>query len=195
MFTVANLYYCHGYWLINQFSLIYKQQKRRIKIIAINFSLCNKPRENKYNKYNAWYFWWSIRNTQFFCSFRLIASVPGRHTGLNKTKWGHLKLRKVMFSFHWPFSTFGRGDWVLTRPQSGHIELIRFTVVLWDTQGAWALSDIFAQNLLPLFGPIFLCVFLEKDCNGKKNYSEALFCPKSARKYWASAPWASHNTP
>lgn len=27
---------------------------------------------------------------------RLIASVPGRHTGLNKTKWGHLKLRKVL---------------------------------------------------------------------------------------------------
>lgn len=26
---------------------------------------------------------------------RLIASVPGRHTGLNKTKWGHLKLRKA----------------------------------------------------------------------------------------------------
>lgn len=26
----------------------------------------------------------------------LIASVPGRHTGLSKTKWGHLKLRKVL---------------------------------------------------------------------------------------------------
>ena len=51
----------------------------------------------------------------------------------------------------------------------GRTELITFTVVLWDTQGAWALSDIFAQNLLPLFGPIFLCVFLEKDCNGKKR--------------------------
>ena len=74
----------------------------------INFSL----------QYNAWYFWWSIRITQFCCSVRLIASVPGRHTGLNKTKWGHLKLRKVMFSFHWPFSTFARWDWVATRPQS-----------------------------------------------------------------------------
>ena len=74
----------------------------------INFSL----------QYNAWYFWWSIRITQFCCSVRLIASVPGRHTGLNKTKWGHLKLRKVMFSFHWPFSTFARGEWFLTRPKS-----------------------------------------------------------------------------
>jgi len=26
----------------------------------------------------------------------LIASVPGRHTGIHKTKWGHLKLRKVL---------------------------------------------------------------------------------------------------
>lgn len=33
----------------------------------------------------------------YFVRVRLIASVPGRHTGLNKTKWGHLKLRKVMF--------------------------------------------------------------------------------------------------
>lgn len=31
----------------------------------------------------------------FLFRVRLIASVPGRHTGLNKTKWGHLKLRKV----------------------------------------------------------------------------------------------------
>ncbi|KAJ7384710.1 tyrosyl-DNA phosphodiesterase 1 [Desmophyllum pertusum] len=27
---------------------------------------------------------------------RLIASVPGRHTAVNKTKWGHLKLRKLL---------------------------------------------------------------------------------------------------
>lgn len=32
-------------------------------------------------------------------SVRLIASVPGRHTGLNKTKWGHLKLRKVLHQY------------------------------------------------------------------------------------------------
>lgn len=30
---------------------------------------------------------------------RLIASVPGRHTGLNKTKWGHLKLRKLLHQY------------------------------------------------------------------------------------------------
>ena len=33
----------------------------------------------------------------YFVRVRLIASVPGRHTGISKTKWGHLKLRKVMF--------------------------------------------------------------------------------------------------
>ena len=26
---------------------------------------------------------------------RLIASVPGAHTGINMLKWGHMKLRKV----------------------------------------------------------------------------------------------------
>ena len=26
---------------------------------------------------------------------RLLASVPGRHIGINKDKWGHMKLRKV----------------------------------------------------------------------------------------------------
>ena len=62
-----------------------------------------------------------------------------------------------------------------------------------------------------LFGPIFLYVFLEKDCNEKKDRCAVFgcnndrlfpekyrvkfsFCPKSARKYFASAPWASHNT-
>ena len=37
-------------------------------------------------------------------------------------------------------------------------------------------------------------------CNNDHLYAEKYtlkfsFCPKSARKYWASAPWASHNTP
>ena len=30
---------------------------------------------------------------------RLIASVPGRHTGVNKTRWGHLKLCKVIMNY------------------------------------------------------------------------------------------------
>ena len=43
---------------------------------------------------------WLIRSLCFlllFCPIRvhLIASVPGRHTGSDKNKWGHLKLRKV----------------------------------------------------------------------------------------------------
>ena len=29
------------------------------------------------------------------CRVRLVASVPGAHTGLNMHKWGHMKLRKV----------------------------------------------------------------------------------------------------
>lgn len=42
----------------------------------------------------------SIRDHDMSSSkVRLIASVPGRHTGLNKTKWGHLKLRKVLHQF------------------------------------------------------------------------------------------------
>ena len=56
------------------------------------------------------------------------------------------------------------------------------------------------QYLRPLFGPIFLSVFLEKDCNGKEDrcavfgcnndrlFSEKYtlkfpFCPKSVRKF------------
>ena len=59
------------------------------------------------------------------------------------------------------------------------------------------------QYLRALFGTIFLYVFLEKDCNEKKDRSAVFgcnndrlfpekytlkfpFCPKSARKYWAS---------
>ena len=33
------------------------------------------------------------------CRVRLIASVPGAHTGGEMNKWGHLKLRKVCISF------------------------------------------------------------------------------------------------
>ena len=29
------------------------------------------------------------------CRVRIIASVPGAHTGKNMHKWGHMKLRKV----------------------------------------------------------------------------------------------------
>ena len=29
----------------------------------------------------------------------LIASVPGRHTGVNKIKWGHLKLHRVIMNY------------------------------------------------------------------------------------------------
>ena len=35
--------------------------------------------------------------------------------------------------------------------------------------GALAGSDILVQYLRALFGQIFLYVFLEKDCNGKKD--------------------------
>ncbi len=31
-----------------------------------------------------------------FYSVRLIASVPGAHTGSRMFKWGHMKLRKVI---------------------------------------------------------------------------------------------------
>ena len=31
----------------------------------------------------------------FFCRVRIVASVPGAHTGKNMHKWGHMKLRKV----------------------------------------------------------------------------------------------------
>ncbi|PFX18794.1 Tyrosyl-DNA phosphodiesterase 1 [Stylophora pistillata] len=41
---------------------------------------------------------------------RLIASVPGRHTGVNKTKWGHLKLRKVLHQ-HGPSSDDISSKW------------------------------------------------------------------------------------
>ena len=35
-----------------------------------------------------------IHKFRFF-SARIVASVPGRHTGLAKSKWGHLRLRNV----------------------------------------------------------------------------------------------------
>ena len=64
--------------------------------------------------------------------------------------------------------------------------------------GALAGSDILVQYLRALFGPIFLYVFLEKDCNGKKDRYAVFgcnndrlfpkkytmkfsFCPKNAR--------------
>ena len=56
-----------------------------------------------------------------------------------------------------------------------------------------------------LFEPIFLDVFLEKDCNGKKDRCAVFRCnndrlfPRNIQ--WSSLfaqkarPWASHNTP
>ncbi|EDO46775.1 predicted protein, partial [Nematostella vectensis] len=41
---------------------------------------------------------------------RLIASVPGRHAGLNKNKWGHLKLRKILQE-HGPPSSDVTTNW------------------------------------------------------------------------------------
>ena len=71
-----------------------------------------------------------------------------------------------------------------------------------------------AFQFFALFAPIYFFKFsLEKDCMGKKDRCAVFrcnndllffpekytvkfsFCPKSARKYRASAPWASHNTP
>ena len=65
-------------------------------------------------------------------------------------------------------------------------------------RGALAGSDKLVQYLRALFGPIFLYVFLEKDCNGKtdryavfgcnndrlfpeKYTMKFSFCPKKAR--------------
>ena len=65
-------------------------------------------------------------------------------------------------------------------------------------RGALAGSDKLVQYLRALFGPIFLYVFLEKDCNGKtdryavfgcnndrlfpeKYTMKFSFCPKNAR--------------
>lgn len=36
-------------------------------------------------------------------SVHLIGSVPGRHTGPDINKFGHLKLRQVRY-FHWKYS-------------------------------------------------------------------------------------------
>ena len=33
------------------------------------------------------------------CRVRLIASVPGAHTGAERNRWGHLKLGKVVYAF------------------------------------------------------------------------------------------------
>ncbi|XP_064403592.1 tyrosyl-DNA phosphodiesterase 1-like isoform X2 [Halichondria panicea] len=67
---------------------------------------------------NEWKKW--IRNHDMSSArVRLIASVPGAHTGSSMHKWGHLKLRKVLSEFvsesgvdeHWPvvgqFSSIG----------------------------------------------------------------------------------------
>ena len=83
----------------------------------------------------------------------------------------------------------------------GHIELIRFKEYYGMPMGEWARSDILAQYLRALFGPIFFSVFLVKDCMGKKDRCAVFgcnhdflfpekytvkfsFCPESARKYW-----------
>ena len=58
-----------------------------------------------------------------------------------------------------------------------HIELIRFKEYYgMPGGGAWAGSDILAHYLRALFGPLFLCVFLEKDCNGKKKKKIVVPC-------------------
>ena len=50
-----------------------------------------------------------------------------------------------------------------------HIELIRFKEYYGMPRGTWAGSDILAHYLRALFGPLFLCVFLEKDCKREKK--------------------------
>ena len=87
------------------------------------------------------------------------------------------------------------------------VELIRFKGMPRGLE-----HDPIYSHVRALFGPIFLKVFLEKDCNGKDDRCAVFvcnndrlfpekytvkfsFCPESARKCWASAPWASHDTP
>ena len=74
-------------------------------------------------------------------------------------------------------------------------------------KGGYGTNDLVysRQYVRGLFGPIFLKVFLKKYCNGKKDRCAVFgfnndrlfpekytlkffFCPKSARKYGASAP-------
>ena len=106
--------------------------------------------------------------------------------------------------------------WCSNKPfyrYGGHIEFIRFKGYYGMPRGEWARSDVLASVLTRAFsGPFFFNFFLKKDFNGKKDRCAVFgrnndrlfpekytlkfsFCPKSARKYWASAPWASHNTP
>ena len=53
-------------------------------------------------------------------------------------------------------------------PLTGHIELLRFKEYYGMPRGMRTVQSI-AQYLRALFGPIFLYVFLEKDCCGKKR--------------------------
>ena len=94
----------------------------------------------------------------------------------------------------------------------GHIELIRFKEYYRVPKGHEQ-DLIYSLCIYARFsGQFFFTSFLEKGCNGKKKRCAMFecnndclfpkkytmkfsFCPKSARKYWASAPLAFHNTP
>ena len=94
----------------------------------------------------------------------------------------------------------------------GHIELIRFKEhygMPWGHQH----YRLYLFSIYARFSGQFFFTFSQKKivigkkdrcavfgCNHarlfpEKNTLKFSFCPKSARKYWASAPWESHNTP
>ena len=92
---------------------------------------------------------------------------------------------------------------------SGHIELIRFQVS-WDVLGGMSTIRYTRSVFTRAFWANLSLSFPRNDCNGEKKdrcgvfgckndrlfpekYTVKFsFCPESARKYWASAPWASH---
>ena len=94
----------------------------------------------------------------------------------------------------------------------GHIEFIRFKEYYGMSRGHEH-DPIYSLSIYARFpGQFFFkfsykkIVMAKKDrcavfgCNNDGLFPEKYsvkfsVCPKSARKYWASAPWATHNTP
>ena len=70
----------------------------------------------------------------------------------------------------------------------GHIELIRFKEYYGMSRGHEC-DPIYSPSIYARFSGQFFSKFSEK------YIVKFSFCPKSARRYWASAPWAAYNTP
>ena len=156
---------------------------------------------------------WCMPRNLFICvvlqTWTWTNRLPPRPISRYSSDWSITCQKKITGIQHAAFSLHFLIE-LFTATAGGHIELMRFKEYsFFGYPGAMCTIRYTRSLFTRAFRANLLKVFLEKDCNGKKDRCAVFgcnnnrlflekytmkfsFCPKSTRKYWEVAPWAYH---